>query len=346
MADHLDSPGPIDVEGAMIGPPNGDPRTDITDIYAFQKPGDPNKSILIMNVNPLAPALATAFNPNALYELNVDTNGDAVPDRALRVRFSEVEGGMQTATVHLAVGHAASFPNDGGIAVIAGAPVTPMGATTPIVSVHGDYKFFAGIRSDPFFFDLLGFIAGLNFNQGDFFVDKNVFGIVLEVPNVAALGANPKIGVWGRTLFDQNGTFVNDDRMGRPAINTVFNHGVDKNIFNSIDPVKDRTATNHEGKTFVDSFTSTVVALSTLGASLGGGGAYTTAQAMGIAEILLPDILTYDYSSSAGFLNGRKLTDDVINAELGLLTNGSTLSDDASAHTDLLADFPHLGSPH
>jgi len=330
----------------MIGPPNGDARTDITDIYAFQKPGDPTRSILIMNVNPLAPALATAFNPNAVYELNIDTNSDAKPDRALRVRFSNVEGGMQTATVHLAVGQAASFPNDAGAAVIAGAPVTPIGASAPIVTVRGDYKFFAGIRSDPFFFDLLGFIAGLNFNQGDFFVDKNVFGIALEVPNVAALGTNPKTGVWGRTLFDQNGTFVNDDRMGRPAINTVFNHGVDKNIFNNTDPVDDRTATTHDGTRFVDSFTSTIVALSTLGASLGGGGAYTTAQAMGIAEILLPDILTYDYSSSAGFLNGRKLTDDVINAELGLLTNGSSVKDDAGAHTDLLPDFPYLGNPH
>jgi uncharacterized protein DUF4331 len=341
MSDHLDSPGPITVETAMIGPPNGDPRTDITDVYAFQKPGDPKKSILIMNVNPLAPALAAAFNPNALYELNVDTNADAIPDRALRVRFSEVEGGMQTATVHLAVGHDATFPNDGGMAIFSGAPVTPIGASTPIVTVQDQYKFFAGIRSDPFFFDLLGFIAGLTFNQGDFFKDKNVFGIALEVPNVTALGSNPKIGVWGRTLFDQNGTFVNDDRAGRPAINTVFNHGVDKNIFNNIDPVDDQTAKNHEGQTFVDSFTGTIVALSALGPS-----PYTTAQAKGIALFLLPDILTYDYSSSAGFPNGRKLTDDVINDELGLLTNGSTLTDDASAHTDLLADFPYLGSPH
>jgi hypothetical protein len=31
--------------------PGLDPRTDITDLYVFQKPGDPSKSILILNVN-------------------------------------------------------------------------------------------------------------------------------------------------------------------------------------------------------------------------------------------------------------------------------------------------------
>ena len=47
MADHLDAPG--------LMSPNANAKTDITDIYVFQKPGDEDKSILIMNVNPLAP---------------------------------------------------------------------------------------------------------------------------------------------------------------------------------------------------------------------------------------------------------------------------------------------------
>lgn len=345
MADHLDAPG-------LSSPAPGGPRTDITDVYAFQKPGDPSKSILILNVNPLAPTLATAFDPNAIYELNIDTDADAIADRALRIRFSEVEAGTQTATVHLATGHRASSPNDGGMAVISGAPVTPLGTKTAIVTQRGDFKFFAGMRSDPFFFDLLGFLSfvngtGFDFRFGDFFVNKNVFGIALEVPNIAALGPNSQIGVWGRTLVEHGDTFVRDDRMGRPAINTVFNHKQDKNTFNQIDPSQDRTAlTAAPGVTFVQSFASTIVALSTIGASIGGNGAYTPDQATAIAKVLLPDILTFDYASSAGFLNGRKLTDDVINTELGLLTNGSRLHDDATAHTDLLSDFPYLGNPH
>jgi len=34
--------------------------------------------------------------------------------------------------------------------------------------------------------------------------------------------------------------------------------------------------------------------------------------------VVAPDILTYDTSSSAGFLNGRQFSDDVIDAELNL----------------------------
>jgi len=342
MADHLDAPG-------LTSPAPGGPRTDITDIYAFQKPGDPTKSILILNVNPLAPTLATAFDPNAIYELNIDTNGDAIAERALRVRFSD-SNGSQAATVHLATGHVASFANDGGMAIVSGAPVTPLGTSEPIVTRQGPYKFFAGMRSDPFFFDLLGFLSfvkgtGFNFTHGDFFADKNVFSIALELPNTA-LGSNPNVGIWARTRVELNDTFVRDDRVGRPAINTVFNHGNDKNTFNKIDPAQDRTALTAEGITFVESFANTIVALSTIGTTLGGKGAYSADEATAIAQVLLPDIMTYDYSSSAGFLNGRKPTDDVINIELGLLTNGSSLTDDASAHSDLLARFPYLGNPH
>jgi Domain of unknown function (DUF4331) len=134
---------------------------------------------------------------------------------------------------------------------------------------------------------------GFDFTHGDFFADKNVFGIVLEVPN-SALGSDPHVGVWASCSIRRNGKLTQIDRMGRPAINTVFNHGTDKNLFNSITPDKDRTTVNAEGVTFLESFTQTLMAL----------GGYSQGDATGIAEILLPDILTYDYSSSAGFLTG------------------------------------------
>src|SRR5439155_18357742 len=116
MADHLDAPG--------LTSPMSDPRTDITDVYAFQKPGDSSKSILVLNVNPLAPTLASFFNSQAIYTINIDTDGYAVADRSFRIRFSDVEGGAQRATVHLATGALAARLNDGGPAVIAGAPAS------------------------------------------------------------------------------------------------------------------------------------------------------------------------------------------------------------------------------
>ena len=63
-----------------------------------------------MNVHPSAvvnpPGLATTepFAPEALYELKIDTNGDAVADIAYRVRFAISEDGSQTATLRRAEG--------------------------------------------------------------------------------------------------------------------------------------------------------------------------------------------------------------------------------------------------
>ena len=52
--------------------PMGDARLDLTDLYAFPKPGDAGKSILIMNLhpsvgeNPRGPTTAEPFAPEAL----------------------------------------------------------------------------------------------------------------------------------------------------------------------------------------------------------------------------------------------------------------------------------------
>jgi hypothetical protein len=78
---------------------------DFTDLYAFPKPDDAGKSILIMDAHPSAtanpprPTTAEPFAPEALYELKVDTNGDAVADITYQVRFSASEGGAQTAVL-------------------------------------------------------------------------------------------------------------------------------------------------------------------------------------------------------------------------------------------------------
>ena len=91
MADHLDS-------STKLTSPNGDPRADITDIYIFQKPGDPAKSVLILNVNSLAPTLADEFQHGAAYDMLIDTNGDARADIGYRITFSPKRHGEQFAS--------------------------------------------------------------------------------------------------------------------------------------------------------------------------------------------------------------------------------------------------------
>ena len=67
--------------------PHGDARLDYTDLFAFPKPGDPSKSILILDVHPSVgvtppgPTTAEPFAPEALYELKIDTDGDSSPYR-------------------------------------------------------------------------------------------------------------------------------------------------------------------------------------------------------------------------------------------------------------------------
>ena len=79
-ADHLDGP--------MA---KHDGRLDITDVYAFQSPSNPANTVLIMNVDPVAGVLSpTTFNPDASYDLKIDTNGDAKEDVTYKVTFSAV----------------------------------------------------------------------------------------------------------------------------------------------------------------------------------------------------------------------------------------------------------------
>jgi hypothetical protein len=171
--------------------PQGDARLDFTDLYAFPMPGDPGKSILIMNVHPSAgenppgPTTTEPFAPEALYELKIDTDGDAIADIAYRVRFSAFERGTQTATLRRVDGPQAAGTSDGGRVIINQAPVST--GREARVTAAGDTRLFAGWRSDPFFCDVEGAKNKLQFTGADFFADKDVCSIVLEVPN-SALG--------------------------------------------------------------------------------------------------------------------------------------------------------------
>ena len=90
--------------GPQFGFPHGDARLNLTDLYAFPKPGNDRKSILIIDVHPShtfdpqLPTTTVPFASEALYELKIDTNGDAVADIAYSIRFSPFANVAQTAT--------------------------------------------------------------------------------------------------------------------------------------------------------------------------------------------------------------------------------------------------------
>jgi hypothetical protein len=299
-------------------------------LYAFPKPSEADKSILIMNVHPSAvvnPAGSTTrepFAPTALYELKIDTNGDAVADIAYRVRFSSTADGRQTATVRRVEGAQAAETGDSGRVMIEAAPVST--GRDARVTEAGSYRFFAGWRSDPFFFDTLGALNDLQFTGDDFFVDKDVCSIVLEMPN-SALGPE-RVGLWARTLDGAGGAWVQADRGALPA-QAVFLVGSERDGYHAGEPANDAR--------FITVFAH----------ALEHTGGYVPEEARRVAGTMLPDMLSYDPRRPAFFPgNGRTLTDDAADAFLAVLTNGKVTGDKVGPHIDLLAEFPYLGPPH
>jgi hypothetical protein len=310
--------------------PHGDARLDFTDLYAFPKPGDASKSILIMNVhpsageNPAGPTTTEPFAPDALYELKIDTDGDSVADIAYRVRFSSFEGGVQTAIVRRVDGPEAAGTGDVGRVIVDGAPVSTGRAAR--ISQAGDTRFFAGWRSDPFFCDVEGAKNNLRFTGDDFFADKDVCSIVLEVPN-SALGGK-EVRLWARTLTQGDlGGWIQVERGARPAQAVILVE--ERDAYLAGEPAKD-------GR-FIAGFAH----------ALEHSGGYSPAEAKRVAGTLLPDVLPYDPTWPASFPhNGRTLTDDAFDTFIRILTNGKVTEDKVGPHNDLLHEFPYVGSPH
>ena len=310
--------------------PQGDARLDFTDLYAFPKPGDAGKSILIMNVhpsdgeNPPGATTTEPFAPEALYELKIDTDDDGVADIAYRVRFSAFERGAQTATLYRADGPQAAGTGDGGRVIVEGAPVSIGREAT--VTEAGDIRFFAGWRSDPFFCDVEGAKNNFQFTSVDFFADKDVCSIVLEVPD-SALGAK-EVRLWARTLaLGDGGGWVQVERGARPAQAVVLVE--ERDAYLGGEPADD-------GR-FLAGFAH----------ALEHTGGYTPAEAKRVAGTLLPDVMPYDPTRPASFPdNGRALTDDAFDWFMRVLTNGRVTGDSVGPHGDLLREFPYVGPPH
>ncbi|MGH7507339.1 MAG: DUF4331 family protein [Longimicrobiales bacterium] len=125
--------------------------------------------------------------------------------------------------------------------------------------------------------------------------------------------------------------FDQTDRFGLPAINTVLIPSAKKDLFNTSPPANDRAQ-------FFGDVVAALLAFGNDGAA-----------AEGLARAVLPDVQPIDLTQPSGFLNGRRLQDDVITAELMLIFGGNAaLNDDHVDANDrpLLSTFPYLAQPH
>ncbi len=382
-ADHLDAPalGGTVVAGD-IAPHSEHGDRDLNDLYVFEAPNDPGRTAIAITTNPAINLFGGDFGTNVRYVINIDTTGDNVQDVAYVATFTKHGKSELKFTVALYEGRSAitlrcgdkerdddsrgdrrdSRSSDGQ----ACGRIIATGRTNQAAKSIGsnDVWAWAGVRSDPFFFDLTGFIGtttllttgtavggdGLGNNPTDFFANLNTNAIVLSVPNSAF---PDRIGVWASTSYRTWSGWHKADQIGRPAINTVFNPTADKDAFNRTKPSRQLTA--YGGK-----FYSNVVNGLLFLSSLDSEGAYTQGQAEALASILIPDVLVYDRTSALPApLNGRALADDVIDVELRVATggdplglfpgrdaNGAVNGDGVGPHSDYLAAFPYLGVPH
>ncbi|HEX9267853.1 MAG TPA: DUF4331 family protein, partial [Candidatus Limnocylindria bacterium] len=213
-ADHLDAPNLASREDA-----------DINDVYVFEA-ATPGRTAIAVTTSPAAGVIGPInYATNVRYKINVDRNGDAVEDLAYVLDFSTPSGGSQAYTVTRYTGANARTLAQG---VALGG-----GMRGAITSLKDGGVVFAGLRADPFFFDLAAFrhvvLGAANGRTGfcdqpgpsgiDFFAAFNTNAIVIEVPNDSLSDSGGKIGVWSTTLDSTTGAMI--DQMGRPAINTV-----------------------------------------------------------------------------------------------------------------------------
>ena len=213
-----------------------DPLVDNTDVYAFRSPDAPETTTLIANFNPFQdPSGGPNFYPwddEARYEINIDNDGDAVPNITYRWTFQtqdargtdtflynnaavesldspallfkqtyklEKIGADGAATVLVEAGKVApSFVGDASIpdySTLRDQAITPVESGGQTYVGQADDSFFLDIRV----FDLL-YGGDLSETGVDSLDGKNVNSIALQLPTTELVSADdPVIGVWSTT---------------------------------------------------------------------------------------------------------------------------------------------------
>jgi len=375
------------VMGALAGPPaaraadhgdaplvSQDRAADIGDVYFFLDPNDNTHAVLAMDVIgfivPGENSNMGFFDPTVRFHFRVDQNGDGTGNSSIDVTFTPqtVKTKPQTATIVLP---------DGSSFTAVSTPSSSTSATPPRRSVTTDptsgVSFFAGITDDPFFFDVTAeqrFIASVNagapnpavFGRGrDTFAGYNTMMIALDVPVKLLKGRSRSkiIGVSGYTQrhstqvypghaapgpLSTSGDYVTIDRMGNPAVATVF-----------IPELGDKDEYNHS--TLQDDIAGKwAPKIVTEAQKLGMDAAHINVLAS--VAVTHGDQLRLDTTipnigkgggdnTAAGFPNGRRPKDDVIDTLLTLINNGHTLGDGVDANdVPIRSEFPFFGYAH
>jgi hypothetical protein len=354
--------------------PTGLPGADLLDVYAFNDPGDNSNVVLAMDVDgfvvPSEIGNTGFFSPDVTFQLAISNTGNAKPNLTIDVTFSPRTSttAPQTATVKFSTGQTFTAPTT----------VTPVTAATPppfVVTTDPKtgIQFFAGFCEDPFFFDIIGFnrfVASVEGGAPDptqlqrgrnSFAGYDVHMIAMDIPFSLLKGTNgSKIAVEGATLMHKKtivngkgdesgaGKMVQIDREGNPAVNTVFIPFAMKDEYNASTPEDDAA-----GK-FAPAIVATLTALGTNAANQStlAGVAITSGDYLHLDNSIPNSTLgvgeTIEATKNfAGFPNGRRPGDDVVNTLIFLVTNETiTTGDNVPAGDGILGTtFPFFAPP-
>ncbi len=378
-SDHDD--GEVDTKGRNLN---------LTDLFVFREK-DQNASaqesdlVFIMNTNPRSLARQQYyFSTRARYEFNVSrvTNNDATPtgkpDVVLRFEFKAPDANKQQEFTLTAI-----RPDGTSTATGRTTPLNPDPNAAPTVnqvSLGGSsLAVFAGLREDPFFFDVEQFFRvragarGIGPAVGfrdpstavDFTKGYNVNAIAVRVPIQFLKGSTSAttFDVWETiSVPGANNKYNQVERLARPAINEGLIVPNDfLNALNSVGP--DFEAAALAGQQPAAKIAGPIV-----------GDAITTLKAVGnnderalaLVGAFLPDVMRIDTTVPSGYVNalnakgspiaGRLIKDDVIDITLTVLTNGAITSDNVSydgtpgnpsqGHKPLVPSFPYLALPN
>ena len=314
--------------GLSLGPPLGDQRLDLCDLYAFESPADPDRTVLILNANPQADFL----HPDAIYRLAIDNDGDLRNDIAFSFVFSEPAGrppDRRRLPGHRRRGRGARSRRVEDLRGVSRCPSarprtsprrassrsSPVPAATRSSSTSTASR-TCSTRRAAATSPRRTSAPRITLDGVDSNTEANVFSMVHRMPT-SALGADPDIRIWGRCSLRRDGELLHVDRAGHPSVSSFFNTDDTKEEYNAGEPVRDR-------ERWIGMFIHL----------MGHTGGYTREEAIAAIdqEGTLPDMLTFNPAKPAKYPNGRVFTDDVIDYRLAFLTRANARRGAEPAH--------------
>jgi len=207
-ADHIDAPATI-----------ADPTADITDLYSWTDQGN---VVFALNVTPLAMPGAK-FSDKVQYVIHTESAmkfGMAGEKSDIIITFDA----NQKASVW--VGDKGYVTGDASM-------------VTGLASADGKFKVFAGMRDDPFFFNLEGFKSAVQF------VADNAGGLIFDPAGCPKLDAATAGLVAGKLKTTKAGGPPVDFFAGKNVLSIVLS--IDKKLLNQGGPIMSAWASTNVG---------------------------------------------------------------------------------------------------